>query len=220
MPKGFFTELLPQIKQNSPYPMSCYDVKSGILLERILDFHVRPIGNRILDPTCGTKHIWEGFIDTTYDIVYSDIIDYGHNIVSDLNDLQFDKLFHGIVFDPPYLFGIKNSKDIREDEYGGYAQTYDDLVALMTKARDKLFTLLVNKGILILKCQDMFHLQTRKFYALHVDWINLYSKLFNLKDIFINRYHHISPTAFQVKNRPCNVINHSYYIIFQKLGRE
>ena len=196
--------------------MSCFDGKLGILLEKILDFHVRPVGKRILDPTCGKRYIWDGFNDPSYEIVYADKVDYGYNIVSDLNDLQFDEPFHGIVFDPPYLFGIEDSKDVREEEYGGYAQTYEELVDFMKRARDKLYTLLVDNGILILKCQDMFHLPTRKFYALHVDWINLYTERYSLKDIFVYRYHHVSPTAFQVKDRPCNVINHSYYIIFQR----
>jgi hypothetical protein len=39
---------------------------------------------------------------------------------------------------------------------------------------------------------------------------------FRIVDAFIFTHHHMSPTAFQVKDRPCSVIMHTYFLVFQK----
>ena len=214
--KGFFPDYRA-LKDKPSIPLSCYEgCKVGVLLEKILNFHVKS-GNKILDPTCGKRYIWEGFVEFhKWAIVYSDIKDFGYNLVCDFRDLKFDFKFDGIVFDPPYFFGVDNSDDRREEDYGGYAHSYEELCNLMEQARDKFQQLLKDEGVLILKCQDMFHVKTRKFYPLHIIWVNLFSNTYCLKDIFIYKYHRVSPTAYQVKDRPCNIINHTYFLVFQK----
>lgn len=209
------------------YPISHNGSKKlGEYFKEILEFHMPPSKNiRILDPTCGKKHLWVDFYRKTLhgelpierygEVVFSDVVDYGQEIVSDINDLDFDKKFNCIIYDPPYFFGYKGSKDPRRQDYGGYIQTYDDLIWFMNIANEKFPTWLVDDGKLILKCADQYQTKERKFYAHHNTWINKLSN-FEIVDLLLFTHHRISPTAFQVKDRPCSVIMHTYFLVFNK----
>ena len=129
--------------------------------------------------------------------------------------LDFDYLFNGIIYDPPYFFGYKGSTDPRKNDYGDYLQTYDDLLQFMHIANNHLYNMLEDNGKLIVKCADQYHTKERKFYPHHVKWINTLNN-FRLVDQLIHIHHRMSPTAFQVKERPCSVIMHTYFLIFQK----
>ena len=180
----------------------------------------------ILDPTCGKRYMWERFfvktwggkrpIDNYERVLFSDIEDYGHNAVADFRDLEFHEALDGIVFDPPYLFGYKGSKDKRKHDYGGYAQTYGQLMRMMDDARTLFPKWLKHGGKVILKCADQYYPKERKFYPLHITWANLFTENgdFELIDVFVFIHHHLSPTAFQVKNRPCSVIMNQYFLVF------
>jgi len=209
------------------YPISHNGSKKlGDYFKEIIEFHIPPSKDtRILDPTCGKKHLWTDFYTTTLkgdiplnnygDVVFSDIVDYGQDIVSDLKDLKFDKPFNCIVYDPPYFFGYKGSNDPRRKDYGDYIQEYDDLIWFMDFANEKFPEWLTDDGKLILKCADQYQTKERKFYAHHYTWISKLSN-FNIIDLTIFTHHRISPTAFQVKNRPCSVVMHTYFLVFKK----
>ena len=149
------------------------------------------------------------------DVIFSDVIDYGYNIVSSVDALNFDYQFDGIIYDPPYFFGYKGSDDPRREDYGDYIQSYDDLLWFMDVANEKFPSLLKPDGKLIVKCADQYQTKERKFYAHHNTWINRLTN-FEIIDLNIFIHHRISPTAFQVKDRPCSVIMHTYFLVFKK----
>ena len=209
------------------YPISHNGSKKlGEYFKEILEFHVPPSKKvKILDPTCGKKHLWTDFYtpnldDTTPinnygEIIFSDIVDYGQDLVSDIRDLEFNDPFNCIVYDPPYFFGYQGSNDPRRKDYGDYIQNYEDLVWFMEFANEMFPKWLTSEGKLILKCADQYQTKERKFYCHHNTWINKLSN-FEIIDLMVFTHHRISPTAFQVKNRPCSVIMHTYFLVFQK----
>ena len=209
------------------YPISHNGSKKlGEYFKEILEFHVLPSKEiKILDPTCGKKHLWTDFYELNLDgsipinnygeIVFSDIVDYGQEIVSDIRNLEFNDPFHCIVYDPPYFFGYRGSNDPRRNDYGDYIQNYDDLVWFMDFANERFTDWLTDNGKLIVKCADQYQTKERKFYCHHNTWINKLSN-FEIIDLMMFTHHRISPTAFQVKNRPCSVIMHTYFLVFQK----
>jgi len=209
------------------YPLSHNRGKMlGDFFYEILTFHI-PFSKEktILDPTCGKKHLWVEFVkkdpegeialDKYGNVVFADIVDYGQEIISDVNDLEFGNLFDGIIYDPPYFFGYTGSRDPRRKDYGDYAQNYDDLIRFMDTANLKFPLWLKNDGKLIVKCADQYQTKERKFYPHHYTWIQKLTK-FNLIDLYVFIHHRISPTAFQVKKRPCSVIMHTYFLVFEK----
>ena len=209
------------------YPLSHNAGKNlGQYFMDIMFHHLHPSKNKnILDPTCGKKHLWANFtvpdsdnkipLDRYENVVFSDIAELGQDLVSNVIDLDFDYLFNGIIYDPPYFFGYKGSTDPRKNDYGDYLQTYDDLLQFMHIANNHLYNMLEDNGKLIVKCADQYHTKERKFYPHHVKWINTLNN-FRLVDQLIHIHHRMSPTSFQVKERPCSVIMHTYFLIFQK----
>ena len=200
----------------------------------ILTFHLPPDPDvRILDPTCGKRYLWEHFqrrslltgkrlIENYGEVVFSDVRDLGQPLVSDFRDLghilkerKIARYFDGIIFDPPYFFGYEGSDDPRKEDYGGYCQSYDELYGLMTDANHYFSQwFLKPKGKLILKCSDQYQTEKREFYPHHITWEKVFSN-FKLIDFFIHVHHRMSPTAFQVKDRPCSVIMHTYFMVFE-----
>lgn len=208
------------------YPISHNLGKNlGEFFYDILTFHV-PFSKEkiILDPTCGKKHLWVEFLQRDLDgniilekygkVVFSDVVDYNQEIVSDVSKLKFENELDCIVYDPPYFFGYLNSNDPRKEDYGDYAQEYKEFKKLIDVANDKFSNWLKKDGKLIVKCADQYQTKERKFYPHHYTWIQELSK-FNLIDLFVFIHHRLSPTAFQVKNRPCSVIMHTYFLVFQ-----
>jgi len=213
------------------YPLSHNAGKElGEYFYEILTFHIPPSKDKILlDPTCGKKHLWAEFLKSDLHgniklenygrVVFSDIVDYGQEIVSDIKDLNFDYKFDGIIYDPPYFFGYSGSKDPRREDYGDYIQTYDDLLWFMDVANERFPAWLKDDGKLIVKCADQFQTKERRFYPHHYTWINRLTN-FNVIDLLVFIHHRLSPTAFQVKNRPCSVIMHTYFLVLKKGRRD
>ena len=209
------------------YPLSHNAGKKlGEYFYDILNFHIPPSKDKmILDPTCGKKHLWTEYYKSDLEgkikindygkVVFSDIVDYGQEYVSDIKDLRLDDEFDGIIYDPPYFFGYSGSNDPRRQDYGDYIQTYEDLLWYMKFANSKFPQWLKDDGKLILKCADQYQTKERKFYPHHITWVNEL-KNFNIIDTFVFVHHRLSPTAFQVKNRPCSVIMHTYFLVFKK----
>lgn len=209
------------------YPISHNGKKKlGEFFEEVLTFHIPPSKDKvILDPTCGKKHLWEEYLkrrihgktklEEYRKVVFSDIKPYGQEIVSDIKSLNFDYQFDGIIYDPPYFFGYKGSNDPRREDYGDYVQTYEELLEFMSIANSKFPLWLKDDGKLIVKCADQYQTKERKFYSHHYTWIDMLSN-FEIIDLFIFIHHRMSPTAFQVKNRPCSVIMHTYFLVFKK----
>jgi hypothetical protein len=208
------------------YPISHNGGKQlGDYFEEILDFHVPASENiRILDPTCGNRYLWVNYFQTNLygrrkideygEVVFSDIKDFGYNIISSVADLDIEDPFNAIIYDPPYFFGYEGSDDPRREDYGDYLQSYDALVWFMDVANENFPEWLTDDGKVILKCADQYQTKERKFYSHQNTWINKLDN-FEITDTLIFTHHRISPTAFQVKNRPCSVIMHTYFLVFK-----
>ena len=204
--------------QVAKYPISISSGKVSSRFLEILNLHIPPNPSTIiLDPTCGQKRLWENIpYEEMYNLVlFSDIVDFGQNTVCDLFNLRMSCLVNAIVFDPPYLINHVSKTDKRQVEYGGYDQSMSDLMKYINHANEGFPKLVTPDGTLIVKCSDQYDVKSRVFYPLHVLWINTLTN-WVLKDIIIYQHHHLNPTAFQVKNRPCCVIVYTYFLVFKK----
>ena len=209
------------------YPISHNGNKQlGLYFKEIMILHIPPSKDKsILDPTCGKKRLWSEMemkdvhgistLDRYNKVIFSDLVDYGQELVSNIDDLSFDTKFDGIIYDPPYFFGYKGSSDPRRKDYGDYMQTYGNLLGFMDVANTRFPEWLKDDGKLIVKCADQYQTKERKFYAHHNTWINRLEN-FEITDLNIFIHHRMSPTAFQVKNRPCSVIMHTFFLTFNK----
>lgn len=214
--KGFNMTKYP-ISHNAGKPLDRY-------FYELLTFHIPPGKNvKILDPTCGKRYLWKymltptlsgkRLIDEYEEVTFSDIRDFGYNIVSDFRDLDYEHEYDGIIFDSPYFFGYTGSSDKRKEDYGDYCQTYEELVSFMVDSNKLFPNWLKSKGKVILKCSDQYNVEERKFYSHHITWEKKYTN-FNLIDFNLFIHHRMSPTAFQVKDRPSSVIMHTYFMSF------
>lgn len=208
----------------SKYPMSLRKAATvSLFFKDILELHFG-VGSRILDPTCGECLLWKDIDTKLYYIKYSDIKNFGYSkskfICCDYRELpkRYHGIFDGIVFDPPYLFGVKSPKDEREDTYGGYSQTKEELFKMISEAPKYLHKYLKPGGRLVLKCSDQYYSKEKSFYPLSNRWMNSFTSCyFKNIDIQIFQVHRASPTAWQVKNRNSSVQNYTYFFVFKRV---
>lgn len=225
------------------YPTSHNSGGGGVSMsekfEEILRFHVPPSPDKtILDPTCGKRYLWESLfnglneksnqldldgntIKLPWKVIFSDIQDFGYNKVCDVKDLTVDAPVDGIVFDPPYYFGVEKPRTIEDGlrDYGNHKQSYRELLAFMDVANNRFPALLKDSGKLIVKCADMIHYKKNKFYPLHITWANRLTN-WEMVDFIVITRHWLGWTAFMVMDRRCSVILHSYLMVFKKKGVE
>lgn len=225
------------------YPLSLREAKTASLFFKdIMELHFNK-GAKILDLTCGEGLLWYDIDTRDYKIQWSDKYYKSTKknfILSDYKELptKFNGVFDGVIFDPPYLFGIKTSKDKREKKYGEYKQTYAELMNLIHEAPQYLIKYIKTGGKIVLKCSDQYYCKEHKFYELSRHWSESFSilgreKVFeenpyisigtnklNLIDKHIFPVHHISPTAWQVKDRNSSIQNYTLFLVFQKYFEE
>ncbi len=210
------------------YPLSLRETKTvSLFFKDIVELHFQK-GAKILDPTCGKRILWDDINLKTYKIYFSDIKDFKYTDVKfsciDYKKIpdRFYQYFDGIVFDPPYLFGIDSKTDKRKDDYGGYSQSIENLFAMIDESSRYLIRYLKIGGKLILKCSDQYYVKDHTFYDLSTNWINAYTDWsmqgvdFKIIDKHIFKNHHISGTAWQVKDRGSSIQNYTYFFVFQK----
>lgn len=173
---------------------------------------------RVLDPTYGEGISWGAptLFDEAIEVVKSDI-KMGQDIFTAVADRQeWHEAFDLIYYDPPWFIDCgTESGDPRAETYGGYGE--QPLQRFIEAVHDlKMF--LRPHGELIVKCSDQYHVPTRRLLLHHLDWCaELRAAEFDLADFYIYPYHRVSPTAYQVKDRPCAVVAHSYFVV-GKLG--
>ncbi len=197
------------------YPTSYQQGTVADVFKNIFTFHVQE-GSSVLDPTCGECLSWERVDIFDYDITFSDIKKpYEQDLFDLLEDYpEYKNHFDAIYYDPPYFIDVVKSNDARQD---GYAGTEQDLKKYMDAINYPLNSMLKPNGKLILKCSDQYIVKTREFKLWHYDWIDyLKGAMLEPVDFFVYHYNHVSPTAYQVKDRPASVISHTYYIVAQK----
>lgn len=207
------------------YPVSVARGKVSERFQEILNLHFAP-GSRILDPTCGEKLLWKEVDDSQYDVTFSDLLPKDERTISqDLfllpqNHPGWFGSFDGVVYDPPYFFGVPWFDDPRAETYKGYGQTKEDLFRFM-RAPDSVFSqLLRSQGKIIIKCSDQYLVSEKKLYLLRYLWLNALTPRYDVVDFYIYHHPRVSPTAFQVKNRGSCVIVHTYFIVGRLRDRE
>lgn len=191
-------------------------------LQKAMAFHLFE-GAVIIDPTPGEKHSWsyylkehdkKGFfpIMKLNPVFIEDDIATFHKTAQYVNQTtRVDAIF----FDPPYIFGHGQSKDARRQDYGDYHYTFDDIKGFIITANNVFPEFLKEAGMLFFKYTDVFCLDERKFYFCALHWNRELSN-FTVLDHYIIAHHHVSPTAWQVKNRPCGIVNYTYLTILKK----
>lgn len=200
------------------YPSSVLDGTAADALSTVLSFHV-PAGSSVLDPCCGQSIWWDPRTLSAYKVTRSDILPpYELDLFHALSHHpDWERAYDCVVYDPPYLVDAVAHADPREAAYGGYNITEQDLADYMRAMHYPIRDLLKPGGKIIVKCQDQYMSKERCFKTRHLEWmLRLQLYKFDLIDFYVYRYHRASPTAYQVKDRPCSVICHSYMIVASK----
>lgn len=122
-----------------------------------------------------------------------------------------------IIFDPPFLF--RNRKAVNNDKMCNrfsYFKTFEELKDMYQRSLFCFQSILVPRGILVFKCQDMTDGSgSRPFFDTHCEVISMARKAgFSLRDIgILVRKRKIIRKA---KTQGCLRKIHSYYLVFRK----
>lgn len=208
-----FAESEARQRQKTLIPLSCLEGTAADAFGKVLAFHLD--GDRVLDVTYGMGLSWRGLQEPSGLVKSDRVALYGQDLFTACADrLDWREAFDLVYYDPPYFAGVVTSDDPRAEAYGGYDA---DLRRYMA-ATPSLAGFLRPGGKLILKCGDQFDVRDRRLHLYHLDWIAAMAPAFEVVDFYVYRYHRVSPTAYQVKNRPCAVVMHSYFIVGQRRG--
>jgi len=115
------------------------------VLYKALAFHLSE-GDTILDPTPGKKHSWRYYLKESEKAGFFPLKKFNILYVKDdiSNFKQSAKIVKkpvdAVFFDPPYIFGhrISASTDPREEDWGGYTYSFEDIRKLMYSANQNL----------------------------------------------------------------------------------
>jgi tRNA G10 N-methylase Trm11 len=124
-----------------------------------------------------------------------------------------------IVFDPPFLTYIRAGREGNGNmamgrRFGGYWR-YDELAEHYQQSLDEFSRVIMHKGVLVFKCQDIVH--NHKLHPTHMNvasWAT--ERGFRLKDMFVLAASHRMPAPNR-KGTPKHArIHHSYFMVFQR----
>ncbi len=122
-----------------------------------------------------------------------------------------------IVFDPPFLTYVRsrdgNGKMVMAKRFSGYWR-YDELEDHYKKTLTECKRLLVKKGILIFKCQDIIH--NHKMHCTHANIIQ-WAEGFRLKDLFVLIAQNRIPSPNRAGTQKHARIHHSYFLVLEKI---
>lgn len=131
------------------------------------------------------------------------------------NNLYFlnDKSISSIVFDPPFLF--RNRKSKNNDKISKRFTCFDsweELKNMYNSSLKEFNRVLKKNGYVFFKCQDM---TDGNFYATHIETVNFAKENgFVLKDIIIK--HSNRKLQRDAKQQNCVAKTHSYWLVFKK----
>ena len=123
-----------------------------------------------------------------------------------------------LMFDPPFLTYIKSAREhnsIMGKRFGGY-WNYSELEQHYTSTIKEAKRVLVKRGLMTIKCQDIIH--NHKMHCTHVNviqWANVEG--FRLKDLFILHTKHKMPMPVKNSTQKHARIHHSYFLVFEAL---
>jgi len=192
-------------------------------LHKVLEFHLFENAT-IIDPTPGKKYSWQYYLKETKKPSLIPITKFNIAFIDD-NILSFEKTEdyvrkHGrvdaIFFDPPYIFGSKKGPDVRREDYGEYNYSIEEVEEFFVFANRTFHRFLKDEGKLFLKYTDVYSVKDRQFFFCAGRWPGVMGN-FHIIDHYTIAHHHISPTAWQVKDRPCGIVNYTYLSVFTNI---
>lgn len=128
-----------------------------------------------------------------------------------------NETINSIMFDPPFLTYIKQSRDhnsIMAKRFGGY-WAYDELAHHYNETCRETYRVLKKKGVFIVKCQDIIH--NHKIHCTHQKMINwCEGEGYRLLDLFILPAKHRMPMPGKGRKQKHARIHHSYFLVFLK----
>lgn len=225
-----------QIKRKSPggKPTSSLIVSTCIgnnadIFPDILRLHV-PIGATIADVTYGKGVFWRKVQKGLYKLIASDIA-----TGVDCRCLPYDdSSIDAVVCDPPYMEGFyrnvgkgekagcgthktfRNYYSNGSEEQGAGARWHDAVLSMYFDSIKEANRVLVNKGVLIVKCQDQVSANTQRLT--HVDIINYAAQMgFYCKDLFVLVRTNAPAVSRIIKQNHARK-KHSYFLVFVKNG--
>ncbi|QDP46605.1 MAG: putative methyltransferase [Prokaryotic dsDNA virus sp.] len=134
-----------------------------------------------------------------------------------------DNSVSSLIFDPPFLTYVRaarkgNGNMVMAKRFGGYWR-YDELEAHYKDTLKEAARVLIKKGIMIFKCQDIIH--NHKMHCTHVNVINWAAGEFRIKDLFIlpakTRMAIPQQVGTKKKVQKHARIFHSYFLVLERL---
>jgi tRNA G10 N-methylase Trm11 len=132
-----------------------------------------------------------------------------------------DEAVESIMFDPPFLTYIKAGREhnsVMGKRFSGYWR-YDELEEHYRGTIKEAHRLLSNKGVFVVKCQDIIH--NHKMHATHINVVNWAAGMFRLKDLFVLAAKHRMPmpesTTENKRKQKHARVHHSYFLVLEKL---
>jgi hypothetical protein len=193
-----------------------YDQKE--ILRNIETLHV-PDGFEC-DLTYGNGSFWTGVDDPKYcyDIDPVESATYGCS-----TDIKHDNAsLSSIIFDPPFLTYIRNGREgngnmIMSKRFAGYWK-YEELQEHYVATLKECSRVLANKGVLVVKCQDIVH--NHRLHCTHNMVLEQAGRVGLLsKDLFVLCAKHRLPSPNRKGTQKHARIFHSYFLVLQKRTR-
>lgn len=190
------------------------------IIKNIISLYL-PSGQIDLDP-CYSKGIFYKDSDIKEPVIKMDIAPQVDGVEQgDCRYLPLQKnSINSIIFDPPFLAttGPSLTKDDDNNIINKRFSVYDSEQSLHQMYYDSLkefYRVLMNDGILIVKCQDK--ISSGKQYLSHVYITNMAESIgFYVEDLFVLLAKNRIVADWQVKNQKHARKFHSYFIVFRK----
>ena len=153
-----------------------------------------------------------------YDIEPNEDADYGCS--TDISHPTGS--LNSIIFDPPFLTYVRNGREgngnmIMSSRFAGYWR-YDELQDHYVKTLKECARVLVDKGILVVKCQDIVH--NHRLHCTHAMVMEQAAKVgLFCKDLFILCAKHRLPAPNRKGKQRHARVFHSYFLVLQKQNR-
>lgn len=183
------------------------------LMKDIISLHNGGSGFDV-DPCYSVGRFWQGLPQPKYKF---DINPQAAGVEpASADDLPLSgRSVQSVMYDPPFVTGThaNGTPGLIKSRFS-FFKTVSDLWLFYKQSLKEFSRILVDDGLLVVKCQDTISSSTQ--YLSHVEIINMAEREgFYCKDIFILGNHSImwSPN---MANQSHARKNHSYYIVFRK----
>ena len=192
------------------------------LFPKILSLYVAP-GSTVADVTYGQGVFWKNIQPDRYRLLATDLTGG-----VDSRDLPYkDGTIDCVVFDPPYMHSPGGTAHNGHDPFEKYyrnngtgnrtsAKYHEAVFELYAETGKEVYRVLRDRGVLIVKCQDEVCSNQQRFT--HVEIIQTYIEFgFIAEDLFV-LVRQNKPGASRVVKQVHARKNHSYFLVFWKLG--